>query len=157
MIGIPLARLRAERVRRGYTLAALAGRSGVAASTISAVEQLHRNAQPRTVKRLAEALGVRIEGLISEERAQRERDDPSSSRNSGSRAALLRLAHERARREGRLEEDALFEVLQEYMEDRHYTSGENATELRKPVGTPHELRPKLQGTPAADAVLRCGR
>lgn len=161
MIGAPLARLRSERTRQGYTLAALAAKSGVNASTISALEQLRRSAQPKTAGRLAEALGMKVEDLVGGGRGARavalsSPPKETGQGTTGGRAALLRLADERARRENRLEEEVLLEVLQEYLESRRW--GNEALALsRKPSGVPRELRPRLRGTPAADAVLEGGR
>ena len=49
-----------KRTRQGYplTLRELEAKSGVAASTISNLENLRREAQPRTIRKLAAALGV---------------------------------------------------------------------------------------------------
>ncbi len=157
MIGVPLARLRSERTRQGYTLATLAAKSGVNASTISALEHLRRNAQPKTAGKLAEALGLGVEDLVGEGRGARGEIIASPPKETGQDttgrlAALLRLADDQARRENRLEEEVLLEVLQEYLESRRW--GNEALELRrKPSGAPWELRPRLRGTPAADAVL----
>ncbi len=41
----------------------LSARSGVSAGSISDFEELRRMASPRTARRLADALGVRIEDL----------------------------------------------------------------------------------------------
>ncbi len=41
----------------------LSARSGVSAGSISDFEELRRMASPRTARRLAEALGVRVEDL----------------------------------------------------------------------------------------------
>ncbi len=41
----------------------LSARSGVSADSISDFEELRRMASPRTARRLADALGVRIEDL----------------------------------------------------------------------------------------------
>ncbi len=157
MIGARLARLRSERTRQGYTLAALAAKSGVNASTISALEQLRRSAQPKTVGRLAEALGMRVEDLVGEGQAASGVVLSSPPKETGQgatgrQAALLQLADERARRENRLEEEGLLEVLQEHLDSRR-RKNEALAVGRKPSGTPRELRPRLQGTPAADAVL----
>ena len=153
--------MRSERTRQGYTLAGLAAKSGVNASTISALEHLRRSAQPKTAGRLAEALGLAVEDLVGEgwdARGEVTSSPPKETGQgaTGGQAALLRLADERARRENRLEEEVLLEVLQEYLESRR-SGNEALALLRKPSGTPRGLRPRLRGTPAADAVLEGGR
>lgn len=62
--GIGLPNLKAERHRAGLSLRELEGRSGVKYTTISELENGHRGAQGRTVRRLAEALGVTTAELV---------------------------------------------------------------------------------------------
>ncbi len=57
-------RLRQLRVERALSLRALAERSGVAFDTINKLENERRQAQPRTIRRLAEALGVEPKELM---------------------------------------------------------------------------------------------
>ena len=64
MRGIPLANLRRERQRAGLTLRELAEISGVKYTTISELENGRRGAQGRTVRKLAEALGVSTRDLV---------------------------------------------------------------------------------------------
>jgi transcriptional regulator with XRE-family HTH domain len=52
------AKLRELRRRRMLSLRELGERSGVAFDNINKLENERRNAQPRTVRKLAEALGV---------------------------------------------------------------------------------------------------
>jgi predicted RNase H-like HicB family nuclease len=54
----PLPRLREIRERESLTQEDLAHKSGVGRATIAALETGSRRAQPRTVRRLADALGV---------------------------------------------------------------------------------------------------
>jgi predicted RNase H-like HicB family nuclease len=54
----PLPRLKEIRERASFTQQELAKRSGVGRATIASLEVGHRRAQPKTVRRLAEALGV---------------------------------------------------------------------------------------------------
>ena len=49
------------REERELTVEELAQKSGVSADSISDFEDLRRMASPRTARRLAEALGVRVE------------------------------------------------------------------------------------------------
>ncbi len=58
------ARLRRIRQERALSLRALGERSGVAFDTINKLENEHREAQPRTVRKLAEALGVEPKELM---------------------------------------------------------------------------------------------
>ena len=55
-----------KRVRqiKGYSLMELAEKSGVDDSMISKLENLRRGAQPRTLRKLAEALGVEPDELV---------------------------------------------------------------------------------------------
>jgi transcriptional regulator with XRE-family HTH domain len=62
-------RLRDVRLRRLVTQADLAERSGLAVSTISALEQGSHTAALGTVRRLATALGVEPEALMAPEGA----------------------------------------------------------------------------------------
>jgi transcriptional regulator with XRE-family HTH domain len=55
-----LARVRDEQ---GYSLRELARMSGVAHDTIWQLERLHRSAEPRTRRKLADALGTTIKEL----------------------------------------------------------------------------------------------
>jgi len=57
------AKLRALRRRKMLSLRELGERSGVAFDNINKLENERRYAQPRTVRRLAEALGVPPEDL----------------------------------------------------------------------------------------------
>ena len=50
------------------TVRQLAASSGVSADSISDFEELRRMASPRTARKLAEALGVKPEDLLAEER-----------------------------------------------------------------------------------------
>ena len=58
-----LQRLKRVREERGMATRELSARSGVSADSISDFEELRRLASPRTARRLAEALGVRVEDL----------------------------------------------------------------------------------------------
>ncbi len=55
--------LKQVRNERQMTLQQLSARSGVSADSISNFEELRRMASPRTTRRLAEALGVRVQDL----------------------------------------------------------------------------------------------
>ena len=57
-------RLRALRQQRVLTLRELEERSGVAYNTIWHLENGKRGAQPRTIRKLADALGVAPEELV---------------------------------------------------------------------------------------------
>ena len=60
-------KLKRERRGEGLTQAELAGRSGVAQSTIAQIEGRARpNPHPRTLKKLAEALGVETRELLDD-------------------------------------------------------------------------------------------
>ena len=62
------ARLRQLRQERALSLRELGERSGVAFDTINKLEnQRRRGAQPRTIRRLAEALGVEPKELMKGE------------------------------------------------------------------------------------------
>jgi transcriptional regulator with XRE-family HTH domain len=61
------ARLRQVRQVRALSLRELGERSGVAFDTINKLENEHREAQPRTIRRLAEALGVEPKELMKRE------------------------------------------------------------------------------------------
>ncbi len=61
------ARLRQLRQERALSLRELGERSGVAFDTINKLENEHREAQPRTIRRLAEALGVEPRELMKGE------------------------------------------------------------------------------------------
>jgi transcriptional regulator with XRE-family HTH domain len=58
------ARLRALRRRKMLSLRELEERSGVAFDNINKLENERRSAQPRTVRKLARALGVEPEELM---------------------------------------------------------------------------------------------
>ncbi len=62
--GIMLPGLKRARERKGYSLGDLSERSGVDASMISKLENQRRGAQGRTVRKLANALGVETEDLV---------------------------------------------------------------------------------------------
>jgi transcriptional regulator with XRE-family HTH domain len=58
-----LQRLKRLREERGMGLRQLSAKSGVSADSISDFEALRRLASPRTARRLAGALGVRVKDL----------------------------------------------------------------------------------------------
>jgi transcriptional regulator with XRE-family HTH domain len=58
------ARLRQLRQELALSLRDLGERSGVAFDSINKLENEHREAQPRTIRRLAEALGVEPKELM---------------------------------------------------------------------------------------------
>lgn len=60
-------RLRQLRQERALSLRELGERSGVAFDTINKLENEHREAQPRTIRRLAETLGVEPRELMKGE------------------------------------------------------------------------------------------
>lgn len=62
--GIMLPNLKRERERRGMSLRDLEAESGVVRSTINRLENLDHGAQGRTVRKLAEALGVSTRELV---------------------------------------------------------------------------------------------
>ena len=61
------ARLRQIRQERALSLRELGRVSGVAFDTINKLENEHREAQPRTLRKLAEALGVEPKELMKGE------------------------------------------------------------------------------------------
>jgi len=65
--GTLLPGLAAQRRRRALTQRRLAAMAGVAHTTVQQLESLRRGGYPRTIRRLASALGVEPEKLISEE------------------------------------------------------------------------------------------
>ena len=65
-----LKRLKEVRRYKGYTLRELGSMSGVAYTTIFALENLRRKAQLKTVKKLADALEVETEELLGPETAE---------------------------------------------------------------------------------------
>ncbi len=65
-MGVDGARLRQLRQERALSLRELGERSGVAFDTINKLENERREAQPRTIRRLAEALGVEPKELMKE-------------------------------------------------------------------------------------------
>ena len=67
MIEVDGARLRRLRQERALSLRDLGRESGVAYDTISHLERGNREAQPRTVRRLAEVLGVEPHELMKGE------------------------------------------------------------------------------------------
>lgn len=60
-------RLREIREERGVTLRELSARSGVAKSSLEAMESEQPNPSLQTLRRVAKALNVRIADLIDEE------------------------------------------------------------------------------------------
>ncbi len=58
-----LQKLKRLREERGMSPRELSARSGVSADSITDFEELRRMASPRTARRLADALGVRVEDL----------------------------------------------------------------------------------------------
>lgn len=60
----PLPNLTAHRRRRGLTQRQLGGLAGVAHTTVQRLESLERGAYPRTLRKLAVALGVKPEALV---------------------------------------------------------------------------------------------
>jgi transcriptional regulator with XRE-family HTH domain len=67
MVEVNVQRLRALRQQRVLTLRELEERSGVAYNTIWHLENGKRGAQPRTLRKLAGALGVEPEDLVKTE------------------------------------------------------------------------------------------
>jgi len=67
LIEVDGARLRRLRQERALSLRDLGRESGVAYDTISHLERGNREAQPRTVRRLAEVLGVEPHELMKGE------------------------------------------------------------------------------------------
>ena len=64
--GIPLPGLRAARQRLGLTQRQLAARAGTGQQTICKLETLRRGAYPRTLQKLAAALGVSPADLVDD-------------------------------------------------------------------------------------------
>ena len=64
--GIPLPGLRPARQRLGLTQRQLAARAGTGQQTICKLETLRRGAYPRTLQKLAAALGVTPADLVLE-------------------------------------------------------------------------------------------
>ena len=64
----PLPYLAAHRRRRGLTQRQLGELAGVAHTTVQRLESLGRGAYPRTLRKLAVALGVEPEALVGGER-----------------------------------------------------------------------------------------
>ncbi len=68
--GIPLPGLRPARQRLGLTQRELASRAGMGQGTICKLESLQRGAYPKTLRKLAGALGVSpadlVEGRVDE-------------------------------------------------------------------------------------------
>ncbi len=64
MVEVDMAKLRELRHRRVLTLQELEARSGVAYNTIWRLENGKTGAQPRTIRKLAAALGVEPEELV---------------------------------------------------------------------------------------------
>lgn len=65
-------RLREWRLKRGLAQRDLARVSGVGVSTIARLECGHQHAQPSTMRRLSEALGIEVDQLQSQLRSVRE-------------------------------------------------------------------------------------
>jgi DNA-binding XRE family transcriptional regulator len=63
--------LAAHRRRRGLTQRQLGELAGVAHSTVQRLESLSRGAYPKTLRKLASALGLAPEDLLQEESTQR--------------------------------------------------------------------------------------
>jgi transcriptional regulator with XRE-family HTH domain len=68
---IPLAALAAHRRRRGLTQRQLGELAGVAHTTVQKLETLQRGAYPKTLRKVATALGVAPEDLLHGESTQR--------------------------------------------------------------------------------------
>ena len=64
--GIPLPGLRPARQRLGLTQRQLAARAGTGQQTICKLETLRRGAYPRTLQKLAAALGVSPADLVGD-------------------------------------------------------------------------------------------
>ncbi len=62
--GVDGSQLRQLRQQQALSLRELGERSGVAFDTINKLENERREAQPRTIRRLAEALGVEPKELM---------------------------------------------------------------------------------------------
>jgi transcriptional regulator with XRE-family HTH domain len=67
MVEVNVQRLKTLRQQRVLTLRELEERSGVAYNTIWHLENGKRGAQPRTLRKLARALGVEPEELVQTE------------------------------------------------------------------------------------------
>jgi transcriptional regulator with XRE-family HTH domain len=67
----PLPALAAHRRRQGLTQRQLGAQAGVAHTTVQRLESMSRGAYPRTVRKLALALGVEPGDLVGGESAQR--------------------------------------------------------------------------------------
>jgi transcriptional regulator with XRE-family HTH domain len=67
----PLPGLAAHRRRRGLTQRQLGELAGVAHTTVQQVETFQRGAYPKTLRKLASALGVAPEELLQGESTQR--------------------------------------------------------------------------------------
>jgi transcriptional regulator with XRE-family HTH domain len=67
----PLPGLAAHRRRRGLTQRELGELAGVAHTTVQQLETLQRGAYPKTLRKLASALGLAPEGLLHRGSAQR--------------------------------------------------------------------------------------
>jgi transcriptional regulator with XRE-family HTH domain len=67
MVEVNVQRLKTLRQQRVLTLRELEERSGVAYNTIWHLENGKRGAQPRTLRKLARALGVEAEELVQTE------------------------------------------------------------------------------------------
>ena len=64
--GIPLPGLRPARQRLGLTQRQLASRAGMGQGTITKLERLERGAYPKTLRKLAVALGVSPAELVED-------------------------------------------------------------------------------------------
>ncbi len=64
MVEVNVAKLKELRQRRVLTLHELGERSGVSYNTIWRLENAKTGAQPRTIRKLAAALGVEPEDLV---------------------------------------------------------------------------------------------
>ncbi len=64
--GIPLPGLRPARQRLGLTQRQLASRAGMGQGTITKLERLERGAYPKTLQKLAVALGVSPAYLVGD-------------------------------------------------------------------------------------------
>ena len=85
-------RLRALRQQRVLTLRELEERSGVAYNTIWHLENGKRGAQPRTIRKLADALGVAPEELVRVEGSDASHERPRFERGYPLRPRLHRRA-----------------------------------------------------------------
>jgi transcriptional regulator with XRE-family HTH domain len=64
--GIPLPGLRPARQRLGLTQRQLAARAGMGQGTITKLERVERGAYPKTLQKLAAALGVAPSDLVGD-------------------------------------------------------------------------------------------